>query len=73
MLKPYKVELFSNLIVETNVATAEQASKLYFQGMENGFYHRGRVVNNETGEIICSFSTKKTENGIEFSQWVATE
>lgn len=74
MKKPYKVELFSNLMdVEANVATVEQASDLYFKGMENNFYHSGRVVNNKTGEIICCFSTEKKENGIEFSQWVTTE
>lgn len=74
MKKPYRVEMFSDMMdMEANVATIEQASDLYFKGMDSGFYHSGHVLSNETGEVFCHFSVEKVGNGIEISQWVAVE
>lgn len=74
MKKLYRVELFSDMMdMEANVATIEEASALYFKGMDSGFYHSGHVLSNETGEVFCYFSIEKNGNGIEISQWVAVE
>lgn len=74
MKKPYRVELFSNMMdMEANVATIEEASNLYFKGMDSGFYHSGHVLSNETGEVFCHFSIQQNGNGIEIFQWVAVE
>lgn len=74
MKKAYKVELFSEMMdMEMNVATAEEASRIYFAGMDSGKYYKGHVISNETGEVFHHFLIEKYGNGVRLSQWVAVE
>ena len=57
MMKPYKVECFSPFMdMEMNCICMEQAEDVYLKALDSGFYFRGHIVSNETGEVICHFS-----------------
>ena len=56
MKKKYKVEMFSDgLDMEMNVRTVEEASTTYMKFRDCGDFNRGRIVDNETGEVYAMF------------------
>lgn len=71
-MKQYKVEGFSALMdAEMNVHTIEQASDIFETMMNSGYYYKGHIVDNFTGEVYCHFRQVTEGNGIKLEYWTA--
>lgn len=74
MLKPYKVQAYSDLMnVEMNCVTKEQAFEMFQMFKDSPLYHSGDLSDNYTGELYAYFYKEDDANGIKTTDWIAVE
>ena len=72
MLKPYKVQAYSELMnAEMNCVSLDQAFEIYEKMMNSPHYHSGDLSDNETGELYAYFTKRVDGNGIMIETWIA--
>lgn len=74
MLKPYKVQAYSELMnAEMNCVTIEQAFTSYEMMKSQPAFHSGDLSDNFTGELYAYFYKEVDGNGVKMTEWVAVE